>query len=442
MEQGDILFLRWNLLGTARSGRQVTWPGSGFAHFEGDKVRDSQTFVDPLSLLKQLDLVPHRVWQEWLHHGVVREEGTPAPPIPGRWLLRTGEVPAQRRIVLMPGALLQNGQIHKALEALERFVPLGVLIPGGSLPAQGDPCEMLFEGSDFGIVVVDQHDLILEANPTFLELSGEKLPSVIGSPFSHFLEGLDQAPERRRFRDLSRQTNHHYQAQVSLRQKQRFLRCDLWTTRIERPDSSDLFVRVIQQPDSSKLEDLILQHERHREIWAYDLHDGLAQDLASLSVYLQAERTLAKTSGRELDDPRLEQVRRMHRSVRDLLKDLRNPFKEGVNLATALQEWGQEHGLPIQLDLAPLGAVGARLAYCLITETLSLGLPAPKASVWLQREGGQISAQVKIYASKAARVSLLSALETRCVSLQGNFEWLRSSDAESDYRLRIADPEA
>ncbi|MBX3171546.1 MAG: PAS domain-containing protein [Candidatus Eremiobacteraeota bacterium] len=423
VDQGEMLFLRWNVCGTSRSGREVVWPGSGLVRFEGDRIAGSETFFDYLSLLKQLDLIPARIWQTLSGQGVVRGESLSPEQ---RWMVRQGPELSRRRIVLMPGAILRHGSIHRAVEACQHLVPLGVLVPGGSTIQDDRQSEFLLEGSEFGILIVDGRERILEANRTFLTLVGESIEAVAGSFCGDWLS----APQQPAQNDLVSPV------QVRLNG----LSLEMWTSRLERPDEEELYLRAFREPAREWLNRVVQQHERQREILAYDLHDGLAQDLASLWVSLQARELLARREGSPGHDRQLQQVQRMLLEVRSLLRELQNPFQSAADLTEALQEWATHHGLEIRLEPVPLEPLAGLLCYRMLTEALSL-FSAGVVNLRLARGEGMISMAIqgKVHASPSA--DLLDRLKVRCKSLRGEFAANLHSEGISSLRLSLADPE-
>lgn len=420
-----MLFLRWNLHASSPTGQQVSWPGSGLVRFEGDHVVSSETFFDYLSLLKQLQMIPARVWQTLLRHGVVRGEVLRPDQ---RWLVRQGPELCQRRIVLMPGAVLRDGTIHKALEALERLVPLGVLVPSCATVQDDQQSEFLLEGSDFGILIVDGQDRILEANRTFLRLLGEPIECVVGSLVGDWLSTTEPPAQEALL----------YPTRVRLNG----FPLDLWTSRLEQPGGPELFLRVFREPARELLEKVVQQHEIQREFLAYDLHDGLAQDLASLWVSLQTEDLLARRKGQPGHDPQLQQVQGMLREIRTMLRELRNPFKHGAGLTEALQEWADCQGLEIRLELDAFEPLTNLLLYRLITEALGLLLPISSASLGVRRGEGVISALVQVEVPAHPSGEQLHRLRLRCESLQGQLQLVHQPGGTSSLHLSLADPEA
>ena len=432
VEQNDMLFLRWNLYGLSRAGRKVIWPGSGMVRFDGEQIDSCETFFDYLSLLKQLELVPGRVWQTLLQHGVVRGE---SPRCEQRWIVRQGPESCPRRLVLMPGAVLRAGSMHKALEALERLVPLGVLIPGGSIGQDGQQTEFLLEPGEFGILIVDHQDRILEVNRTAADLLGQSVAEMVGTAFHHWLSPAEQGEEKTRFLQFVEQHAGVYPVQVK-----RLDGClELWTSRLEQPEDRDLFLRVLREPAGYVLQRMVAQHERQREFLAYDLHDGLAQDLASLWVSLQAKQLLARREGQLDHDPHSEQAREMLREVRSILRDLRNPLADGADLAEALQEWAADNSRQIELELAPLEPLAELLCYRLIVEGMKV--TRSEIALRLERHQGMIRIHIRGKFLTDPPQAGWRRLKFYCESLGGQFQFNYEPEGPGNLHLSLIDPE-
>ncbi len=432
VEQDDLLFLRWNLYGLSRKGRQVTWPGSGFVRFEGDIIASSETFFDTMSLLQQLELIPARVWQTLLQHRVVRGEwNTPGE----RWLAHQGQASTPRRIVLMPGAVLRRGEIHKALEALDCLMPLGVLVPGGSAVHEQVRTDLFFETGNFGMVVIDAQDRILEANRTFLSLLEERIDQIVGNHFSALLDGEHREAENLRFARFVQQDAPGYPTRVGAKG----LDLDLWTSRLERPGSTDLFLKVVREPLRSELGRLSQQHEVQREVLAYDLHDGLAQDLVSLWISLQFRAQMAHRQGKTFDRLGLDQVQEMMQELRSLMRGLQSPFKEGASLTEALQIWASDRGVKLQLEMVELEPLANLLCYQLLTEALASLIPADEFRIALKLQRGLISLLVQGKPQASPSRDSLEKLRRSCELLGGQLEWTFQSKGILSLQLSLAE---
>ncbi|MBI5652918.1 MAG: hypothetical protein HZC40_21090, partial [Chloroflexi bacterium] len=104
---------------------------------------------------------------------------------------------------------------------------------------------------------------------------------------------------------------------------------------------------------------LLRSREAERARLARDLHDGPIQDLVGLNMQLGL--ILTNPGFRASDQEGLTAIRA---EVRDLLSELRQvcaelrpPMVDTIGLSAALRvladEWSSQHGIPVQLDLAP-----------------------------------------------------------------------------------------
>jgi signal transduction histidine kinase len=109
---------------------------------------------------------------------------------------------------------------------------------------------------------------------------------------------------------------------------------------------------------------LLRSREAERARLARDLHDGPIQDLVGLNM--QIGLLLGDLPGFQ----NLEGLKSIRAEVRDLLSELRQvcaelrpPMLDTIGLSAALRvladEWSSQHGIPVQLDLAPDASVRA-----------------------------------------------------------------------------------
>lgn len=162
-------------------------------------------------------------------------------------------------------------------------------------------------------------------------------------------------------------------------------------------------------PDDEQLRGIYLLQEQFRRLLAYDLHDGLVQDL--VAAKLHAETALAQLdNGRAIDRDQLQRVcHLLGKAVaegRRLVSNLRPLVLDEQDLLAAIdylvQDWAARESFQIEVDcdgsLPPIDLLTKNVLYRIVQEGLTNSF----------RHSGQSSARVAIHAS-ASELQLIIA---------------------------------
>lgn len=174
------------------------------------------------------------------------------------------------------------------------------------------------------------------------------------------------------------------------------------TAAIPTSEGEVRFVRAVQE--SSRVEELVEFQENERKLLSIELHDGLAQDVATLWIYLQTGHL--QRSPAELREKCLQVVDRMGRELRGRMKELRSPVLEGMLLTEALQglaaqaerEKGLKTHLQLGQELEQADHTISLLVYRIVQEaTRNVASHARATECWvaLRREGSRLLGQVR-----------------------------------------------
>lgn len=195
-----------------------------------------------------------------------------------------------------------------------------------------------------------------------------------------------------------------------------------------------MVVRAVKTAGRQALEEMARCQEMERKLLSYDLHDGLAQDLAALWMHLQANKAPAKFRMRAL-----ALVERMARELERTMRELQRPVHDGVDLHRALSEllatYEAEDALDLQLVLIGLGlqyvtGVPALFTYRIVQEALRNAVrrgAARQTRVILEVKGeelwGQVEDDGRGFEPHRTRPGYgLTAMRERCRLLAGEFK--------------------
>lgn len=361
-EEGDHLWVSWIVWGKhwKNSDKILRWPGAATSRYREGKMVECNNHHDFMLLFSQLELVPEQAFE----HGLAGYDIVEAE------LRRRDELPPSakgKKHFLWPG---MRRVVSSGHELYLPCSPRQILAADGrqevELPDE-EQLEILFESTAFAMVLVDAQDRILQAGPAFSEMVDRLPESLPGHSFHQFILPEDQVEERALFAELCAESRSHYRHRIRLVRGRTVLWAQLSVARIPTLEGGFRIVRALQE--SSRVEDLVDFQETERKMLSLELHDGLAQDLATLWIYLhtgkQQEQPLPS-----LLDRCLNVVERASKELRNRMRDLRSPILEGTLLVEAIESLASrvsnENGLTVDLEL------GQDLAQCDNTNSLLL----------------------------------------------------------------------
>lgn len=396
-ESGPELYLSWVVHGRQWKNKDkvVRWPGAAFARFREGRVVEIENHHDFLLLFSQLDLVSQQAYEYY-----------------GLGGLDLFEAEAVRQEALPPSARNQTHFLWPGLRKVssggrELYLPCSAQ-PGCHVEAASDyslpdeaQLEALFESSAYAMVSVDSADGILEADTAFSELVDRHPESLPGALFYQFVLPEDRGREREMFRQLVKGERGHYRHRLRLMRGRTVLWAVVATAAIPTSDGGSRIIRAVQE--CSRVEELVKFQENERKLLSVELHDGLAQEVATLWIHLQTSH-LARSST-ELRDRCLQVVERMGQELRRRMKELRSPVLEGALLSEALQGLAaqneREKGLRIHLQLdAQLDQADhtvCLLVYRIVQEAarnVAQHAETSECRVMLERRGDQLVGRV------------------------------------------------
>jgi len=187
------------------------------------------------------------------------------------------------------------------------------------------------------MVVVDHQDVIEEVDDSFAQLVDRLPESLPGLVFYQILYPEDQSSERALFAEMMEGKRVHYRRRVRLMCGRAVIWAQMSVARIPSVAGGSRIVRAIQE--ASRLGELVEFQETERKMLSAELHDGLAQEIATLWIYLQTGRRQLEPT-KILVDRCLTVVDKMNSELRQKMKDLRSPILEGELLSEAIEGLG------------------------------------------------------------------------------------------------------
>jgi PAS domain S-box-containing protein len=338
-EEGDRIAGRWVFHGTHRStGRRLVWPGSLFATVRDGKFLECTNYLDFLDLFVQTGHCPANTLERCL-----------------------GDRAVSLYLDTMAAATLEDMQ--RVWEADEtHFLAL-------------------FESSAAAMVLVDPEDRIQRANATFSRQFGMLPSELLNTPFQHLVHPADAPADAAQFARLGEGLQRTYEIEIRMLRRDAVVWVQLSGAGPHRTAAGPRFLRGIHDITTRRLEQMVSFQEQERQMLATDLHDALAQNLALLMVQLQTAGMLQgrneEQAGQTLDEAQ-STARRMSRELSSMMKNLRSPVAEGMELSRALRELAEDASnsdCRVEVVLPAERAVPPRLAslftYRIIQEALN-----------------------------------------------------------------------
>jgi PAS domain S-box-containing protein len=449
LEQGDRLTMRGVLRGRSkRHGNSVVWPFAGFGRYRDGKIAEAANYLDHLSLFEQLGLVTEQAIENCLAGENLFQEVEEAArraeerkQRPSQWLTRCGVVRPASRVFIFPGATAKR--------------PARFLLPTDSQPQElalpdDEQLQVLFEAAVYGMAIVDDSNRVVESNMTLSEFTDLPLQQVLGTAFSDLLHPLDRRHEGELFEELRRESRATYSLDARLIRNGSVSFIRVAAARIPTGDRQ-LYIKAVQHRGHEALEELVRFQETERRLLSYDLHDGLAQDLATLWCQFQTPPdSLAESAA--LQQRALTLVRRMSHELRRKLHDLQNPVSQGIGLGIALQNlvdlFGREDALAVELlvadEVAELVGVPALFTYRVVQEALRNAVRHGRASVarvQLCAPAGLLRGEVRdegcgfVLGGRVSGGYGIAGMRERCALLGGELEIDSSSGAGTTVRF-------
>src|SRR6266487_3780353 len=197
----------------------------------------------------------------------------------------------------------------------------------------------IFAEAPIGMAVVGLDGTLLQVNKTFCEMLGygeQELAAHTLSDITHHDDvGKDGLLAAQMFKGAI--TSYKVEKRY-LRKNRETLWADLTATMIRNQDGHPIYGLVMIENIIERKRAKLLEEERHHV--AYELHDGLAQVVASTHQHLQAfashYRPHSPQARQELDQA-LELAQRSVREARRLIAGLRPTALDDFGLATALR---------------------------------------------------------------------------------------------------------
>ncbi|MGE0487601.1 MAG: nuclear transport factor 2 family protein [Vulcanimicrobiota bacterium] len=402
-QEGDGIAGRWLLCGTHRAtGRSVAWPGALFARVKDDKFLECTNYLDYLDFFVQIGALPGDTWERCLdqkHQGFY-------------------------------GATLGKATISD----LQRI-----------WDAEESRFAVLFETSAAAMALVDRQDRIVEINRAFdYQFGGDS--ELIGRSFHELIHESDGHEEAELFADLCRGKLDQFQLELRMTRGQAVVWVQLSTAGPQATPQGDRILRAVQDITTRRLEKMVRFQEQERRMLAADLHDALAQELATLVVQLQLATTLQDKNpqdAREALQQALTLGQRMGKELSGMIRSLRSPVGEGVQLATALEDLARaasSDSCRVKCQLALSTPVTAGLtslfAYRIVQEAVQNAQRHGRATevrVAISALDGRLKGRVEDDGSGFEYQELpghgIAGMRERCELVGGRF-WLESSPGQ------------
>lgn len=248
MAQGDKLFLHWKATARHRSrDKVVSWMGTSFGTYRDGKILQAQNYFDFLGLFQQLEIVPEQA----VARGLAGEEFL-AVPATGLHLPRS--------FWAVPDCQV--------------------------LPTRGELAEV-FEHSLSGLVSCDEQGVVCDGNARFAALLGIERAELRGRSFSDWLQPDQRSEDQAMLAELMQGERESLPRNVTLVGAQAPLDVKM-RAYLLRASQSTVILRVIEPQSWGAAHQQLRLQDIERRLLHSELHDGLAQDLATLWVTLQA----------------------------------------------------------------------------------------------------------------------------------------------------------
>jgi len=197
----------------------------------------------------------------------------------------------------------------------------------------------IFAEAPIGMAVVGLDGTVLQVNKTFREMLGYGKQELAGRILSDITHPVDIGKDGLLAAQMFKGAITSYKVEKRyLRKNRETLWADLTATMIRDHDGHAIYGLMMLENVVERKRAKLLEEERHHV--AYELHDGLAQVVASTHQHLQAfashYRPHSPQARQELDQA-LELAQRSVREARRLIAGLRPTALDDFGLATALR---------------------------------------------------------------------------------------------------------
>jgi PAS domain S-box-containing protein len=342
MADGDQLFIRW--LGRARhrtKDKVVYWPGASYGTYRDGKILKSENYFDFMQLFQQLEIVPENA----VERGLAGEEFLALPCFQSASRRDTG--------LVWPGADLGTS---------------------GDVPDQAE-LAALFGASLFAMATCLPDGRIRECNESFSQLLGLPRHALRNRPFSELLSCADRPAVEVATRELLKGAAERCSQSVRLLTHQgETIAAEVRTLCLRGGSCNPILVRAVERLAADPVGSV---GEDERLLLLAELHDGIAQDLATLWVNLQCERQQQQLPS-ELLEQCLQIVKHANGELRATMDSLRDGSPpSGKPLGSTLENLRDDYsGADFELrwsvgdDALAVQGLVAHSAYRVIQEAL------------------------------------------------------------------------
>lgn len=315
MADGDQLFIRW--LGRARHRKKdkvIYWPGASYGTYRDGKILRSENYFDFMQLFQQLEIVPENA----VERGLAGEEFLALPCFQ----------PTVRRDT---GLLWPGSDLHNSDEA----------------PDQAE-LAALFGASLFAMVTCLPDGRIRECNDSFCELLGQPRTALRNRHFCELLSAADRPGVEAATRELlNGSAERCSQSVLLLKSEGEPVAAEIRTICLRGATTTPVLVRAVERLSRDSGGSV---PEDERMLLMAELHDGIAQDLATLWVNLQCERQQRQVPSQLLEQC-LQIVKNANGELRATMQSLRDGSPpSAAQLGSTLEQLRDELLLP-GLDL-------------------------------------------------------------------------------------------
>lgn len=196
----------------------------------------------------------------------------------------------------------------------------------------------IFEEAPIGMAVVGRDDQLLQVNKAFCDMLGFEEQELAALPLALITHPDDLRKDALLAAQMPSGIITSYKVEKRyLRKNRETLWVDLTTTILHHQDGQAIYRLVMIENIIERKRARLLEEERHQV--AYDLHDGLAQIVASTHQHLQAFASSYRPRSphaREELERTLDLAQRAVREARQLIAGLRPTALDDFGLATAL----------------------------------------------------------------------------------------------------------